>query len=591
MSCPTSFPRASAGARSTPTTSSSLLEAVSSSQSRPSSSPASTRAAASGWTAGRRGGVERPATTGACWSSACAAGSARSTWTRATSSATSRSGPRSRPATSPALRPARHSSARPGPRCSRRRRSRRDASNLFAVKGEGPFTHVRLNIFPDGGVARLRVRGEVAVDLGAAARARRRPRCDRERRRRARRERHALRREGAPDPARAVATSMAEGWETRRRRGPGHDWALVRLGAAGRDREGRDRHRPLQGQLPGERRARGLSARRAPRSPRSRVLAGRSSCRARSFAPHARHDFAKQLIAHGPFTHVRLRIYPDGGVSRLRIHGRLDRRDGFFVGRSLAHYRVTAHWSGGRRRVQPTGDRWLDAPRRLAGAEAIAAFLRCCGSRRWAEAMARGRPYARRAGAARRRRARVRPLTREDWLEAFSHHPRIGDRGVARRALSGDGRMVGVRARRRAGRGRGRARRALCAATASTRRASGTSSSCARRARPLRRCSRCCGNACRTTRTPSSRSPPRSSVRSRRFASRSCSRRVPEVSAHHDSRARHVARAAGGRRRVSRSSAASPTAGSSSAAAAPTRTAAAGTCCRRASRSRWPAIG
>ena len=38
-------------------------------------------------------------------------------------------------------------------------------SNLFRLKGQGPFTHVRLNIFPDGGVARLRVRGEVAVDV------------------------------------------------------------------------------------------------------------------------------------------------------------------------------------------------------------------------------------------------------------------------------------------------------------------------------------------------------------------------------------------------------------------------------------------
>jgi 2-oxo-4-hydroxy-4-carboxy-5-ureidoimidazoline decarboxylase len=71
--------------------------------------------------------------------------------------------------------------------------------------------------------------------------------------------------------------------------------------------------------------------------------------------------------------------------------------------------------------------RSLDA---LAEPEALAAFLRCCGSRRWAEAMARGRPYrdphtlleaGERAAAA---------LTRADWLEAFSHHPRIGDRAA-----------------------------------------------------------------------------------------------------------------------------------------------------------------
>jgi 2-oxo-4-hydroxy-4-carboxy-5-ureidoimidazoline decarboxylase len=74
----------------------------------------------------------------------------------------------------------------------------------------------------------------------------------------------------------------------------------------------------------------------------------------------------------------------------------------------------------------------MDALKRLdalPGPGARAAFLRCCGSRSWADAMLSGRPYrdeptllaaAERAFAA---------LSREDWLEAFSHHPRIGDRG------------------------------------------------------------------------------------------------------------------------------------------------------------------
>jgi 2-oxo-4-hydroxy-4-carboxy-5-ureidoimidazoline decarboxylase len=62
--------------------------------------------------------------------------------------------------------------------------------------------------------------------------------------------------------------------------------------------------------------------------------------------------------------------------------------------------------------------------------EALAAFLRCCGSRRWAEAMLRGRPYRdERALFAAAERA-AEPLARADWLEAFSHHPRIGDRAA-----------------------------------------------------------------------------------------------------------------------------------------------------------------
>jgi allantoicase len=107
------------------------------------------------------------------------------------------------------------------------------SSNAFAVKEAGPFTHVRINIFPDGGVARLRVRGVVEVDparlrgrlvdlaaienggivLGAS-------------------DEHFGSKEHLILPGRAK--SMAEGWETRRRRGPGHDWAILKLGAAGR---------------------------------------------------------------------------------------------------------------------------------------------------------------------------------------------------------------------------------------------------------------------------------------------------------------------------------------------------------------------
>jgi allantoicase len=43
--------------------------------------------------------------------------------------------------------------------------------------------------------------------------------------------------------------------------------------------------------------------------------------RTRLQADH-RHFFESELSAQGPFTHVRLKIFPDGGVSRLRVHGR-----------------------------------------------------------------------------------------------------------------------------------------------------------------------------------------------------------------------------------------------------------------------------
>lgn len=64
----------------------------------------------------------------------------------------------------------------------------------------------------------------------------------------------------------------------------------------------------------------------------------------------------------------------------------------------------------------------------LSETEAVTAFLRCCGSRRWAEAMARGRPYRDEAALRAAAERAADGLTRADWIEAFAHHPRIGDR-------------------------------------------------------------------------------------------------------------------------------------------------------------------
>ena len=197
------------------------------------------------------------------------------------------------------------------------------ASNPFPVSAAVPFTHVRLNIFPDGGVARLRVRGEVAVDperlrgrvvdlaaienggivLGAS-------------------DMHFGSKQHLNLPGRA--RSMADGWETRRRRGPGHDWAILKLGAAGRIEKLEIDTAHFKGNYPDSASLEGCFA------PRARLAELVSSAWEEllpqsKLRPNARHLFgARQLRARGPFTHVRLRIYPDGGVSRLRLHGRAE---------------------------------------------------------------------------------------------------------------------------------------------------------------------------------------------------------------------------------------------------------------------------
>ena len=93
----------------------------------------------------------------------------------------------------------------------------------------------------------------------------------------------------------------------------------------------------------------------------------------------------------------------------------------------------------------------LEEFNRLSTDEAMKDLLRCCGSRRWAERMAVRRPYAsvdELHAAAEETWARLDP---PDWLEAFAHHPKIGDveslrKKFAATASWASGEQAGVKA-------------------------------------------------------------------------------------------------------------------------------------------------
>ncbi|MBA3340590.1 MAG: allantoicase, partial [Gemmatimonadaceae bacterium] len=109
-----------------------------------------------------------------------------------------------------------------------------NTANAFEVDGaDSRITHLRLNIFPDGGIARLRVHGEVVpdenvfatgrqVDLAAMENGGFVESCS---------DMHYGHRQNLILPGRS--THMGDGWETKRRRGPGHDWTIVRLARRG----------------------------------------------------------------------------------------------------------------------------------------------------------------------------------------------------------------------------------------------------------------------------------------------------------------------------------------------------------------------
>ncbi|MEK6565836.1 MAG: allantoicase [Bacteroidota bacterium] len=194
------------------------------------------------------------------------------------------------------------------------------SQNVFAISSSERWTHIRLNIFPDGGVARLRVYGEVlpdwskvrknaVVDLAAVE--------------------HGGVVVAASDmffgsrgnlimPGRAM--NMGDGWETKRRRGPGYDWVIVKLGRAGRIKRIEVDTNHFKGNFPDmcsiavcDTTGASVDASALPAFRWTEILAKTK------LSANKRHFFQKELHESGKVTHIRLNIYPDGGVSRFRV--------------------------------------------------------------------------------------------------------------------------------------------------------------------------------------------------------------------------------------------------------------------------------
>lgn len=196
--------------------------------------------------------------------------------------------------------------------------------HFVPVTDSRAWTHLRLNIYPDGGVARLRAYGRVVVDwskvdckqlvdLAAIANGGRPIACSNQ---------HW----GSPMkvlfPGRGV--NMGDGWETRRLREPGSDWAIFALGHRGRIRKIEIDTAHFKGNYPD--RCSILAADVSGGTNESLVT---QSMFWRTLLPEQRlemnrqHLFQKEAEDLGAVTHVRLNIIPDGGVSRMRLWGEL----------------------------------------------------------------------------------------------------------------------------------------------------------------------------------------------------------------------------------------------------------------------------
>jgi len=187
---------------------------------------------------------------------------------------------------------------------------RGDAENFFAVSSSRRWTHVRLTIHPDGGVARLRVHGApvadprlldpASLDLAALENGARVSGC-------------SNMFYSAPSNliSPGFAAVMGEGWETARRRDDGNDWVVIELAGAGVPRLAELDTTHFKGNAPGWATLRGAlgDGEWFDVLPRTRLQ------------PDTRHRFL--IDEPSELSRLRLDIHPDGGMARLRLWGAL----------------------------------------------------------------------------------------------------------------------------------------------------------------------------------------------------------------------------------------------------------------------------
>jgi allantoicase len=201
------------------------------------------------------------------------------------------------------------------------------SQNFYGITDPAIYSHLRLNIYPDGGVARLKVYGEVykdwepvdageSVNLAAATNGARSVLCN---------DMFFSHMDNLIMPGRGV--NMGDGWETKRNRTPDNrDWVIIRLAHKGLIEKILVDTCHFKGNYPDICSIEGCTI---TIEDESILRQDDNQIKWETILPPSKlsadheHFFEDEIENKGPFTHVRLNIFPDGGVSRLRLWGRV----------------------------------------------------------------------------------------------------------------------------------------------------------------------------------------------------------------------------------------------------------------------------
>lgn len=194
--------------------------------------------------------------------------------------------------------------------------------HFLDVVSTQPFTHVRLNIYPDGGIARLRVYGRpereaaregelldlAAIENGSYVV-------------------HANNQYFGPASSLLMpgrGTSMSDGWETRRRREPGNDWCIVALAQPGMIRKIEVDTAHFKGNYPHRCSLRAADVRGGGGNEDfliTQAMFWPILLPEQKLQMDQQHFFEREILPLGTVTYACFNIFPDGGVSRLRLWG------------------------------------------------------------------------------------------------------------------------------------------------------------------------------------------------------------------------------------------------------------------------------
>ena len=196
------------------------------------------------------------------------------------------------------------------------------SQNFYKSNSDELFTHIRLHIFPDGGVARLRVYGEVfkdwdviretdEVDLAAAINGGKAIACN---------DMFFSAMNNLIMPGRGV--NMGDGWETKRNRTPNNrDWVILKLAIPGTIERIIVDTCHFKGNYPDSCSIEGCSSDNDEAVVNDKTV-WETILPQQKLSADNEHEFIKEITGTSVFSYVRLNIFPDGGISRLRLFGK-----------------------------------------------------------------------------------------------------------------------------------------------------------------------------------------------------------------------------------------------------------------------------